>query len=81
MQSQITVVAPPAGSSLLPRWARGSLSVPCSRDTHSYCSKVGLAWSSIPTPYGAEQPGPKGSALTSPDQRPRTRSPFWERIR
>ena len=28
MHSQITVVAPPAGSSPLPRWAQGPLSVP-----------------------------------------------------
>ena len=49
------------------------LSVPCSRDTYSYCRKAGLMLLSATARQGAEQPDPCCPGSTSPDQRPRTR--------
>ena len=74
MQSQTAVVAPPAGLSPLPSWARGPLSVPCRRDTHSYCSKTGPIWSSATSAIrgGAAGPHGPGSYLTGPGPVPRS---------
>ena len=60
------------------RWC---LSLPCRRDTHSYCSKAGPAWSSATNAIrsgaaGSHRLGPYLTVPTAPDP-----LPAWGRVR
>ena len=72
---------PTCGFVASPEMGPGPLSVPCRRDTHSYCSKTGPAWSSATNAIrggaaGSHGLGPYLTGPMAPDP-----LPAWGRVR